>query len=67
MGIPQGIGRHEPLVVIPAIGAVDDALMIGLDNAKILESGASWNHMGLISFRQLHAHSKGDQLKFPLL
>ena len=37
MGIPHGKGRHKPLVVIPAIGAVDDALMIGLDYAEILK------------------------------
>ena len=44
--IPDCIDRHEPLVIIPAVGRVNHALVIGLYNAEIFESGASRHHMG---------------------
>ena len=37
LGIPHGENRHVPLVIVAAVGFVDDAHVVGLDDAEILE------------------------------
>ena len=54
LGVTHGENRHVPLVIVAAVGFVDDTHVIGLDDAKILECGTSGHHMGLITRRKLH-------------
>jgi hypothetical protein len=65
-GISHGKSRHEPLIVIPAVGFVDYAHGIGLNDTEILISGTSGNHMGFVPFRKLHGYPKRDQSELPL-
>ena len=61
--IAHRINRHKPLVIVPTVRTVDDSLMIGLDDAEILEGGASGHHMCLITLRQFHPHPQRNQFK----
>ena len=64
--VPDRVNWHEPLIVIAAVGGIDHTLMVGLDNAKIFESGTSGHHMRFIAFRQLHAHPQRNQSELSL-
>ena len=55
--------RHKPLVIVSAIRTINDTLMIGLNNTKILKSRTSGHHMSLISCRQLHCYAQRNQCK----
>ena len=48
--ISDGIDRHKPLVIIPAVRAVDDPLVVRLDDAEVFKRRASRNDMRFISF-----------------
>ena len=65
--IPHGKSRHEPLIIITAIGRIHDAAVICLYYAKILKSRAPGNNMSLITFRKLHCHPERDQFPLTLL
>ena len=62
--IPQGVGRHEPLVVVAAVAFIHDAAVVGLDDAVILECRTAGYDMGFITLGQLHGDSQRDQLEF---
>ena len=65
--IPDRVDRHKPLVVIPAVGAVDHTLMVRLNDAEILEGGTSRHHMGFIALRQLQCPPQRTLLKLARL
>ena len=65
--IPYGKCRHKPLIVIAAVGFINDAHVIGLNDAEILKRGASGNHVCLIAFGKLHGNAQRNQSKFSFL
>ena len=46
--IPHGEDRHKPLVVVTAVGLVNDTHMIRLNHAEIFIGAAAGYHMGLV-------------------
>ena len=65
--IPHGQGRHLPLVIVSAVGVVDHALVVGLDDPEILKGRAAGHDMGFVALGQFHGHAQRDQIKIPLL
>lgn len=65
--IAHRIDRHKPLVIVSAVGTVDNALMIGLNNAKILKRGTARHDMRFIAFRKFHRHTERNQFELAFL
>lgn len=61
--VTHGIHRHEPLIVIAAVGGIYHALMICLNDSEIFKGGTPWHHMGLIALGQFHSNSQRNQFK----
>lgn len=54
--VTHRIDRHKPLVVVSIVRAVNHTLVVRLDNAEILESGAAGDNMRLIPYGKLHGN-----------
>ena len=39
--VTQGVGGHEPLVVVAAVAFVHDTAVVGLDDTKVFEGGTA--------------------------
>ena len=63
--VAHRIDRHPPHIVIPAVGAIDNAAAVRLDDSVIFESGASRYHMRLIALRKLHGNAEWNQTELP--
>ena len=55
-GIPHGYHRNHPHIIIPTVGAVNDATMVCLDDTKVFIGAAPGDNMCFVSGRQLHGH-----------
>ena len=66
-GIPHSDGREEPLIVVTAVAFVHHTHVVGLDNAEVLEGGATGNDMGFIALGKLHRYTKRNKLELASL
>ena len=66
-GILHGNRRKKPLIVISAVGFIDQAAAVRLNDSIIFISAASWDHMGLIPLWKFHGNSQRNQREFPFL
>ena len=62
--IAQGVCRVAPLVVIAAVGFVDDGHAVGLDDAEVLVGAAAGREVRFVAFGQYHAHAEGYESEF---
>ena len=52
--IPYGKCRHKPLIVIAAVGFINDAHVIGLQNSEVLEGAGPRNDMRFVTGGEPH-------------
>ena len=61
------IYRHPPHIFIATVRTINNAAAVHLQQAIVFKGGTAWNHMCLISLRQLHGNAQRNQLKFTSL
>ena len=68
MGIAHGIYRHKPLIIVSTVRAVNYALMVCLDNAKIFVCGSKnltkiERMNGYLSYSRVHGDTRLNEAK----